>query len=102
VVRHTFTGYPSDGQNPLCRAGRWVVDKQGDLYGTPVGGGNSNGGTVFKVSPSGVETVLHTFIGGADGSNPQGSLVLDAKGNLYGTALYGGAFGDGALFEVIP
>jgi uncharacterized repeat protein (TIGR03803 family) len=46
--------------------------------------------------------VLHSFIGGSDGLNPHGSLVLDEKGNLYGTALYGGAFGDGVLFKVIP
>ena len=96
---YTFTGYPTDGQHPLAGM---VRDKQGNLYGTTDGGGPSNRGTVFKVTPSGVEEVLHSFVGGSDGVNPYGSLVLDAKGNLYGTALYGGAFGDGVLFKVIP
>lgn len=96
---YTFTGYPTDGQHPLAGV---VRDNQGNLYGTTDGGGPSNRGTVFKVTPSDVETVLHSFVGGSDGANPHGSLVLDAKGNLYGTALYGGAFGDGVLFKVIP
>jgi uncharacterized repeat protein (TIGR03803 family) len=96
---YSFTGYPTDGQHPLAGL---VRDTQGNLYGTTDWGGPSNDGTVFKITPSGVETVLHSFRGGSDGLNPHGSLVLDAKGNLCGTALYGGAFGDGVLFKVIP
>jgi uncharacterized repeat protein (TIGR03803 family) len=99
VRRHGFTGYPTDGQ--LCLAGL-ILDEQGNLYGTTALGGGFDRGIVFKVSLAGVETVLHSFIGGPDGSNPPGSLVLDSKGSLYGTAPYGGAFGDGVLFEVIP
>jgi uncharacterized repeat protein (TIGR03803 family) len=99
VVRHSFTGYPADGQNPLAGL---IRDEQGNLYGTTAWGGRSDVGTAFKVRPGGLETVLHSFIAGSDGSNPNGSLVLDSKGNLYGTALYGGAFGEGVLFEVIP
>jgi uncharacterized repeat protein (TIGR03803 family) len=96
---YTFKGYPTDGQHPLAGV---VRDKQGNLYGTTDWGGPSNDGTVFKLTPSGVETVLHKFVGGSDGLSSHGNLVLDAKGNLYGTALYGGAFGDGVLFKVIP
>ena len=47
-------------------------------------------GVVFKVDPTGKETVLHTFTGGADGYSPYGDLLLDAAGNLYGTAVNGG------------
>ncbi|MGA8442775.1 MAG: choice-of-anchor tandem repeat GloVer-containing protein [Candidatus Sulfotelmatobacter sp.] len=96
---YSFTGYPTDGQHPLAGV---IRDKQGNLYGTTDGGGPSNDGTVFKITPSGEETVLNSFVKGSDGVNPHGSLILDAKGNLYGTALYGGAFGDGVLFKVIP
>jgi uncharacterized repeat protein (TIGR03803 family) len=96
---YTFTGYPTDGQHPIAGV---VRDTEGNLYGTTDWGGPSNEGTVFKITPSGVETVLHNFVGGSDGLDPHGSLVLDAKGNLYGTALYGGAFGAGVLFKVIP
>ena len=99
LTLYSFTGYPLDGQHPIAGL---IRDKQGNLYGTTDWGGPSNDGTAFKLTPGGVETVLHSFIGGRDGLNPHGSLVLDAKGNLYGTALYGGAFGDGVLFKVIP
>ena len=92
AVLYTFTGDAGDGQSP--RAGL-VLDKQGNLFGTTSGGGSSNDGTVFKVTPTGVETVLHSFNSGADGFSPRASLLLDANGSLYGTTLYGGAFGDG-------
>jgi len=98
AVLYTFTGDPVDGQAP--RAGL-VLDQQGNLFGTTSGGGPSNCGTVFKVTPTGVETVLHAFSGGPDGFSPQASLVLDANGHLYGTTIYGGAFGAGTVFKVV-
>ena len=54
---------------------------------------------VFKVSSEGKETVLHSFTG-ADGANPRAGLILDAKGNLYGTTYDGGASGDGVVFKL--
>jgi uncharacterized repeat protein (TIGR03803 family) len=96
---YAFKGYPKDGQHPIAGV---AFDKQGNLYGTTDWGGSSNDGAVFKLAPGGVETVLHGLTGGTDGENPFGSVVLDAQGNLYGTAIYGGAFGDGVLFKVIP
>jgi len=98
AVLYTFTGYPVDGQNP--RAGL-VFDKPGNLFGTTSAGGPSNYGTVFELTPSGLETVLHSFRGN-DGSSPRAPLLLDVHGNLYGTTLYGGAFGAGTLFKVVP
>ena len=99
AVLYTFSGYPVDGQNPRAEL---IFDKQGNLFGTTSGGGPSNDGTVFKLTPTGVETVLHSFSGGADGISPRASLLLDVHGNLYGTTLYGGAFGAGTLFKVVP
>ena len=84
-----------------------VRDKAGDLYGTTVYGGSSqcDCGVVFKLSPrkSGrwEYTVLHTFIG-SDGAQPDANLILDDKGNLYGTAATGGAGGAGVAFELTP
>jgi uncharacterized repeat protein (TIGR03803 family) len=75
-----------------------ALDAQGNLYGmSPFGGEpncgwNSFGlgcGTLFKLSPSGAFSVLHVF-DGTDGMQPEGGLVLDGKGNLYGTANFGG------------
>jgi hypothetical protein len=46
---------------------------------------------VFKLSPGGTETVLHSFTGGSDGGNPAAGLIADSSGNLYGTTADGGA-----------
>jgi uncharacterized repeat protein (TIGR03803 family) len=99
IVLHNFKGADTDGQNP--DAGLIYVN--GKLYGTTTGGGRcrltSQGcGTVFATTVSGTETVLHNF-GGADGFGPQ-SALLDVKGELYGTTLYGGNSGWGTLFKI--
>ena len=49
-----------------------------------------------------IYTVLYNFTGGADGGGPSGGLIRDAAGNLYGTAVYGGTYGSGAVFKVDP
>lgn len=88
-----------DGANPLAGL---VADKEGNLYGATELGGTHNQGTIFKLSPKGKETILHTFTGRADGAAPYGSLVFDAQGNLYGTAYAGGTFGYGTVFKLDP
>jgi uncharacterized repeat protein (TIGR03803 family) len=76
-----------------------------------MGGASGNGlsgyGTVYKVDPSGNESVLYSFTGNEDGGYPYASLVLDAKGNLYGTTYEGGDLscephGCGTVFKVDP
>jgi uncharacterized repeat protein (TIGR03803 family) len=85
-----FTG-SADGGEP---AGALVFDASGNLYGTTVGGGAFDSGTVFKLSPSSsgwTEEAIYSFTGGADGQYPSSTLVFDASGNLYGTANRGGS-----------
>ena len=77
-------------------SGTLAMDKNGDLYGTC--GGYSN--VVWKVSKTGKETVLHSFAGGSDGENPIGGVIIDAKGNLYGTTQQGGIDDDGTVWKV--
>jgi len=77
-----------------------VRDSAGNFYGTSYSGGTSQRGTVFKIDPSGVETILYSFSGGTDGSNPGGPVTLDAAGNLYGTTELGGDAGDGVVFKI--
>jgi uncharacterized repeat protein (TIGR03803 family) len=96
TLLYSFTG-GSDGAHP--RAGV-VRDSAGNLYGTTVDGGASGNGLVFKVTPAGMETVLVSFTGGADGGLPYADLIRDSAGNLYGTTSAGGAFGWGAVFKV--
>jgi uncharacterized repeat protein (TIGR03803 family) len=94
TVLYSFAGYPTDGGAP--EAGL-LMDAAGNLYGTTLYGGKNNTcsangiqcGTVFKLDSKGAETVLHNF-NGPDGANPYRNLILDAKGDLYGTTTYGG------------
>jgi uncharacterized repeat protein (TIGR03803 family) len=95
TVLHTFTG--PDGANPLEGL---TLDAYGNLYGTTWNGGSSNAGVVFKINSEGQETVLYNFSGQVDGLNPVSTLILDAKGNLYGTTYYEGYSNAGVVFRV--
>ena len=105
-VLHSFSG--KDGAHPTAGL---VRDKAGNLFGTTFYGGTATCGcgTVFKLDPTGTETVLYSFTGGADGKFPSGKLLLDAAGNLYGTTSEGGIVncdnltdGCGVIFKVDP
>jgi uncharacterized repeat protein (TIGR03803 family) len=99
-VVHVFQDFP-DGDSPYAG----LIDVKGDLYGTTAYGGDAqNRGTVFKVSASGVESVLYRFSGPRDGMNPYPGLTY-ANGLLYGATDFGGAIGDcdkgcGTIFSV--
>ena len=103
TVLYNFTG--AGGAYPFAGL---VLDARGNLYGTTQYGGAYGGsfGTVFELTPRGdgtySETVLYTFKGGTDASNPQSGLVRDAQGNLYGTTPDGGAYGQGTVFKLTP
>lgn len=88
-----------DGAFPL---GGVALDSKANVYGTTTSGGSDGGGTVFKVTPSGTETVLHSFACPTDGCGPYGGVVRDSKGNLYGTTTDGGASGGGTVFKLTP
>ena len=93
-----------------------VLDPKGNLYGTTFSGGDNSicygyyeygCGVVFKLTPKGNETVVYSFCGQTncvDGAEPYAGLVLDQKGNLYGTAIEGGAYGGvgGVVFKLTP
>jgi uncharacterized repeat protein (TIGR03803 family) len=99
TVLYTFAGGPADGRVPW---GGLILDAKGNLYGTTLRGGLSDAGTIFKVDSRRKETVLYSFTGGVDGGGPNGDLVLDTKGNLYGTTGGGGANGAGTVFKLTP
>jgi uncharacterized repeat protein (TIGR03803 family) len=96
TVLANFNAHNS-GENAL---GGTIIDASGNLYGTTYVGGTSNDGTVFEVAHgTGAVTTLATFTGG-NGENPQGSLIIDGSGNLYGTTVNGGSGFAGTVFEV--
>ena len=81
-----------------------VQATDGNFYGTTSGGGANNNGTVFKITPSGALTTLHSFAG-TDGANPFGGLVQATNGTFYGTTMSGGAstncsYGCGTVFSL--
>jgi uncharacterized repeat protein (TIGR03803 family) len=98
TVLHSFTG-GTDGRFSYVY-GSLVRDAAGNFYGTTLAGGASNQGIVFKLDTTGTETILYNFTGGADGGYPYAGLVIDKKGNLYGTTYLGGASGQGMVFKV--
>src|SRR5579872_6952310 len=101
TVLHSFAGGTTDGCFPYAGL---LLDKAGNLYGTTQACGASGYGIVFMVSKGGKLTILHNFAGGtADGANPlYGSLLMDAKGALYGVAQYGGTANQGVVYKLKP
>jgi uncharacterized repeat protein (TIGR03803 family) len=93
-----FTG-GSDGASP--EAGL-IQASDGNFYGTTYGGGASNAGTVFKITPSGQFTSLYSFTGGNDGSEPGAELVQGSDSALYGTTYGGGVGNSGTVFKITP
>jgi uncharacterized repeat protein (TIGR03803 family) len=90
TVLHKF----HDGRDGAFPYDALLLDASGNLYGTTAGGGSFAYGTVFEITSSGKEIVLHSFWGG-DGLQPWGDVVRDQAGNLYGTALDGGTLEQG-------
>lgn len=98
TVLHNFGGgdlgdYPNSGV---------TRDSAGNLYGATGSGGVANLGIIFKVDAAGRFTILHSFTGSTDGGNPNGGLILDHAGNLYGTSASGGTANAGVIFEMDP
>jgi uncharacterized repeat protein (TIGR03803 family) len=106
TILHSF-GASGDGEEPYAG----LINVNGTLYGTTAFGGNSrcsenSCGTVFAITTSGKETVLHSFSGAPDGFGPYAGLI-NVKGTLYGTTTYGGGGGCGGLgcgivFSITP
>ena len=103
TVLHSF-GSGSDGGLPYASL---ILGSNGDLYGTTYGGGTSNGGTVFQLSPpisfggSWTEAVLHNFGSGSDGGLPYASLIFGSNRELYGTTYGGGTSSVGTVFKIV-
>jgi uncharacterized repeat protein (TIGR03803 family) len=76
-----------------------VEGTDGNFYGTTTMGGANDDGTIFKITPQGVLTVLHSF-SGSDGSNPVGGLIQASNHVFYGSTPAGGSDNDGTIFSL--
>jgi uncharacterized repeat protein (TIGR03803 family) len=101
TLLHSFCSQANCADGMFPTAGL-VMDKAGILYGTTSGGGANREGTVFQLAPDGAETTLHSLCQDKckDGALPLASLILDKRGNLYGTTLEGGKDGNGTAFRL--
>lgn len=102
-VLHAFTGSGGDGSGPGYAL---TFDSAGNLYGTALGG-VTPAGVVFKLTPNAsgtwTESILYSFSDGNDGGEPEGALIFDGAGNLYGTGIGGGGRGsEGVVFRLTP
>src|SRR5579862_1907926 len=95
-VVHSFA-LSADGSQP---AAGLIQATDGNFYGTTYYGGASNAGSVFKMTPSGVVTILHSFTDGPDGGYPLAGLIQATDGRLYGTASQGGFSGLGTVYSI--
>ena len=93
----------ADGRNPIINSSLFI-DATGDIFGTTAIGGADNNGAVFELvnkvgGYAGTPKILVSF-GGANGAAPEGGLIADAAGDLFGMTYSGGADGDGTVFEI--
>ena len=116
-TQSTILAFSVDGSGTgIAPVAGLTFDGAGNLYGTTYFGGGTTasaappkvggGGVVFKLTPSldgtWSETLLHSFVGSPDGSNPASGSLLLKKGVLFGTTLYGGSANFGTIFKVVP
>src|SRR5215831_4429671 len=102
----SFSPYDPNGANPH---GTLLRDANGALYGATTLGGAYYNGTIFKLTPPGggrtdwTLSTIYTFTGGEDGGTPNGGLVMDSTGAIYGTASSGGSWlNQGLVFKLTP
>jgi uncharacterized repeat protein (TIGR03803 family) len=109
-LTHTILYDFPDFQNGAGPVSTLAFDKAGNLYGTAAGGIEtcSGGcGVVYKLAPGSKDkwtySVLHRFTDKGDGAEPNGAVIFDKTGkHLYGTAIFGGTYNQGVVYEITP
>jgi len=104
TILHSFSdgSIENDGASSFSNL---IQASDGNFYGTTFEGGSTNNGVVFKMTPAGVVTILHSFMDGSvenDGAAPQSVLLEGPDGNFYGTTFYGGSASSGSVFKITP
>ncbi len=98
TVLYSFAGGAADGLFPVVL----TEGSDGNFYGTTAAGGANTGGTVFRLTPEGVETILYSFGGAPDDGIGAAGLIRGNDGNFYGTTVGGGTNKLGTVFKLTP
>ncbi len=98
-MEHVLYTFQNGSDGSLPQAGL-IIDQMGNLYGATGSGGTGGGGTVFEMMPPGHSWTFSTLYGFAGSGGPQGNLIMDQAGNLYGTTVSDGAHGFGSVFKL--
>jgi uncharacterized repeat protein (TIGR03803 family) len=96
TVLYSFSQSSGMGCYP---AGGLVLGSDGNFYGTASQGGTNNDGTVYRSTPRGAYSMVHSFVG-TDGSSPLTTLLQHTTGVLYGDTYSGGTYGLGVFFSL--
>ena len=103
TVLYNFTAVNEDGRLPNSQM---TMGANGTIYGVTQQGGAYNSGTIFQLAPGTggtyTESVLYSFGNLEDADTPNGPMVMDASGALYGVTSLGGTLGDGAVYKFVP
>ena len=102
TVLHTFDSTDGIHLSPGTQVSALIQATDGNFYGTTNGGGAACCGTVFRVTPAGVLTVLHSFAAGTTDGNGANGIMQAADGNFYGTTALGGSANIGTLYRLTP
>jgi uncharacterized repeat protein (TIGR03803 family) len=99
---HAFLGENANKDDGATPYSGLVRDSVGNMYGTTYQGGRGNQGIVFKLTPKGTYSIVYVFQGALqrDGANPYGGVLLDAKGNIFGTTVIGGEGNSGTVYRI--
>ncbi|MCU1300582.1 MAG: 3-carboxymuconate cyclase [Candidatus Sulfotelmatobacter sp.] len=94
--------FDSTGTDAFYPYSGLTLGTDGNFYGTSYAGGSAGAGTVFKVTPSGIITTLHSFNGCSEGSNVYAPPIEGLDGNFYGVASDGGCEVFGTVYKITP
>ena len=97
TILHTFAG--TDGQSPI---GTLIQASDGSFYGTTRNGGPGLGGVVYKLTSTGVFSVLHSFANDSHGEIPIAGLTQGTDGNFYGATTTNPGVGYGTIYQITP
>lgn len=99
TILHNFGSIANDGLTPF---GSLIMDTSGNLYGVTTSGGTiTNDGIIYKITSTGLYSIIYNFLGSPTNKNESAGVTIDSTGNyLYGTTLQGGTGSKGTIFKI--